>query len=109
MVHYGRQGTIVAKPGQGEALKRIMLASAERADEMPGCRLYLIAGRKEEPDAVLITEVWDSAEAHAASLNIPAVISTIASARPLIDRVEGFAIDIMGGFGLGAIRRGEPS
>ena len=100
MTQYGRQGTIVARPGQGDALKRIMLESAERADEMPGCRLYLIAGRKEQPDAVLITEVWDSAEAHAASLNIPDVIATIAKARPLIERVEGFAIDVLGGYGV---------
>ena len=106
MTQYGRQGTIVAKPGQGPALMDIMLESAGRADEMPGCRLYLIAARKEQPDAVLITEVWDSAEAHAASLNIPAVIATIAKARPLIERVDGFALDVLGGYGLGA-RQGE--
>jgi quinol monooxygenase YgiN len=36
------------------------------------------------PDAIWITEVWDSRESHAASLRLPAVRAAIAKARPII-------------------------
>jgi quinol monooxygenase YgiN len=107
MALYGRQGKIVAKAGQGAELTRILLGAAERADEMAGCRLYLIGMRKDEPEAVLVTEVWDDAAAHAASLNNPGVIATIAEARPLIERVEGFGMEVLGGLGVEMAHNGD--
>jgi quinol monooxygenase YgiN len=54
-----------------------------------------------DADALWITEVWDSAANHQASLSLPAVKATIAKARPLIagfsNRVETVPI---GGYGL---------
>ena len=53
-------------------------------------------------DALWITEVWDSAASHQASLSLPVVKATIAKARPLIagfsNRVETVPL---GGYGLG--------
>jgi len=57
-----------------------------------------------DPDALWITEVWDSKESHQASLALPSVQATIQKARPLIagfsNRVETAPI---GGQGLPGI------
>lgn len=99
MMPYARQGKLVAQPGQRNALAAIMLDERTGLASMPGCRLYLILADEREPDALLVTELWDSADAHQASLGLPGVAETIAKARPLIDRVEGEARIFIGGTG----------
>ena len=98
MALYGRTGTITAHPGQREALAQALLGST--AEGMPGCRLYLVATSEEQPDSLFITELWDSAEQHRASLQLPAVQAAIAQARPLIAGMSGHSLDIVGGIGL---------
>lgn len=93
---YGRQGRIIAKNGQREALAAILLANTKAA-EMPGCRLYLVGASETDGDALLVSEVWESADMHKASLSIPAVRDTIAKAMPLIARVEGEAMLVLAG------------
>ena len=51
---------------------------------MPGNLAYLIAEDAEDPASIWITEVWESKDAHAASLQLPQVQEAIGSARPLI-------------------------
>jgi quinol monooxygenase YgiN len=51
---------------------------------MPGCISYVIATDPTDADALWITEVWDSAESHKASLSLPSVKKAIAKGRPLI-------------------------
>ena len=74
-------------------ISRLRAASGKRDDlatilapmgGMPGCVNYLVALDQTDPDAIWITEVWESADAHAASLEIPAVRDAIAAGRPLI-------------------------
>lgn len=95
---YGLHGKIVAVPGMRTALLGYLL---ENADSMPGCRLYIVSEDKTDPDAIWVYEVWDSPEAHRASLNLESVRQTIAKARPLIagmgDRSEFTPV---GGLGL---------
>jgi quinol monooxygenase YgiN len=68
---------------------------------MPGCLSYVIATDPADADALWITEVWDNAAGHKASLGLPAVQAAITKARPLIagfsNRVETAPI---GGYGL---------
>ena len=68
---------------------------------MPGCLSYVIATDPADPDALWITEVWDSAASHKASLSLPVVQATIGKAKPLIsgfrNRVETVPL---GGHGL---------
>lgn len=78
---YGQIGQMLAKPGQRDALAEILL---EGTDAMPGCLSYVVALDAENPDALWITEVWDSKESHAGSLKLPAVQAAIAKARPII-------------------------
>ena len=95
---YGLIGKMSAVPGQRDALASILLDST---GAMPGCLSYVIATDPADGDGLWITEVWDSAESHKASLSLPAVQAAIAKAKPLIagfsNRVETVPI---GGYGL---------
>lgn len=97
---YARQGKLIANPGQRDALAAILLDDKAGLATMPGCRLYLVFATESEPDALLVTEVWDNADAHQASLSLPAVAATIARARPLLAGAEGEAMTLLGGVGL---------
>ena len=74
----------------------------EGTREMPGCLSYIVATDPADADAIWITEVWETKDHHAASLQLPAVQATIAKARPII---AGFGpstvTDVVGGVGLG--------
>ena len=95
---YGLIGKMTAVAGKRDELARAMLGGTAA---MPGCLSYVIAHDPADPDALWITEVWDSKESHAASLSLPAVKEAIGKGRPLIagfsNRVETTPI---GGFGL---------
>jgi quinol monooxygenase YgiN len=82
---FGMIGKIKAKPGTRAELIAI-LASGTGA--MPGCLAYLIAEDAADPDAIWITELWDSKASHAGSLQLPAVRDAIAKGRPLIAGFE---------------------
>ena len=100
---YGLIGKITAVAGQRDALASIL---TDVTQGMSGCLSYVIAIDPGDPDALWITDVWDSAESHKASLTLPAVQAAIGIARPLIagfsNRVE---TEPIGGFGLGAPSR----
>jgi quinol monooxygenase YgiN len=95
---YGLIGKMTAAAGQRDALAAMLLDSTQA---MPGCLSYVIATDPADADALWITEVWDNAASHKASLTLPAVQAVIAKARPLIagfsNRVETAPI---GGYGL---------
>lgn len=78
---YGMIGQIRAVPGKRAELVRYLTAGAQ---EMPGNLAYLVATDRADADAVWITEVWTSAEAHRASLDLPQVQEAIRQARPII-------------------------
>jgi quinol monooxygenase YgiN len=83
---YGLIAQLQAVPGERARLIELLTGSS---NDMPGCRSYVIAADKDDPDAIWITEVWDSAESHTASLDLPTVREAIAQARPLI---AGFGV-----------------
>lgn len=78
---YGLIGQMLAQPGKREELVGYL---TEAIGAMPGCLSYVVALDTANPDAIWITEVWDSKESHAASLQLPAVRTAIAKARPII-------------------------
>ena len=94
---YGLIGRIRAVGGKRDDLAAILAAMGD----MPGCVSYVVALEDSDPQALWVTEVWESAEAHAASLNVPAVQAAIERGRPLIasfdQRIETQPI---GGIGL---------
>lgn len=95
---YGLIGKMIAVEGQREQVVSILL---DGVNEMPGCLSYIVAHDLEDPNAIWITEVWDSQDSHQASLGLPAVQDAIARARPLIEGFgERFITEPAGGYGL---------
>lgn len=78
---FGLIGNFKAHTGRRDELVALMTANAK---DLPGCLSYVVAHDPEDADRVWITEVWDSAESHKASLQIPAVKEAIQKALPLI-------------------------
>lgn len=94
---YGLITKIKTKPGQRDALASILLQATQA---MPGCMSYVVAADPAGGDALWITEIWDSAESHKASLNLPAVKAALQAGRPLISGLgERFETHPLGGFG----------
>lgn len=95
---YGLIGKFKARPGKREEL--VALMSGE-IPAMPGCRSYVVARDAQDEDGVWVTEVWDDAAQHKASLEIPEVRAVIQKAMPLI---AGFEVrhetEPVGGVGL---------
>jgi quinol monooxygenase YgiN len=82
---YGLIGKITAHPGQRDSLADILL---EGTGSMPGCLSYIVATDPAEPDALWVTEVWDSKASHQGSMKLPEVQQAIARGRPLIAGFE---------------------
>jgi quinol monooxygenase YgiN len=96
---YGLIGRMQVVAGQRDALVSILL---EGVSGMPGCRSYIVAHDPTDPDAIWVTEVWESQEHHRASLSLPSVQQAIARGKPLISGFgERFETAPVGGHGLG--------
>lgn len=78
---YGLIGKMMAVDGRRAELAEILL---EGISGMPGCLSYVVAEDTEDGNALWISEVWESQEAHQASLSLPAVQDAIERGRPLI-------------------------
>ena len=95
---YGLIGSFSAHPGKRDELIALMTASV---GGMPGCLSYVVARDPKDADKLWVTEVWDSAASHKASLNIPAVAETIKKAMPLIAGFgEHTETEPVGGYGI---------
>lgn len=93
---YANVGLLEATAGNRDALVEILTRpSAELAGA--GCLLYEVGVNDDDPEAVFVAELWVSAEAHAASLQLPGVQASIAEARPILSgRMEGMRFDVLG-------------
>jgi quinol monooxygenase YgiN len=97
---YGLIGKMKAAPGQRDALIDILL---EGVSEMPGCLSYVVARDPADPEAIWVTEVWDSQNSHQASLSLPSVKAAMARGRPLIASFDQYIETApVGGHGIGA-------
>ncbi|WP_374549296.1 putative quinol monooxygenase [Sphingobium yanoikuyae] len=85
---YGLIGKMTAQPGKRSALTEILVKGIVG---MPGCVSYVVADDPTDADVIWITEVWESKEAHAASLQLPSVRDAITKGRPLIAGMERVA------------------
>ena len=95
---YGLIGKMTAVAGRRDDLIAILL---DGVSGMPGCLSYVIATDPADADAIWITEVWDSATSHKASLALPSVADAIAKGRPLIAAFGSSTVTApVGGHGL---------
>ncbi len=95
---YGLVGSIMTLPENRETLIEALVAGAV---SLPGCVSYVVGEDCDDESLVWVAEVWESADAHQASLALPHVQAAIAVAKPLIvgfgKRVE---LQVKGGLGL---------
>ena len=95
---HGLISKVNTTPGRRDELAAILV---EGTQAMPGCLSYVVATEPADPDALWITEVWDSQASHTASVSLPAVQAAIAKGRTMIagfsNRVETAPI---GGYGI---------
>lgn len=98
---FGMFGTFTAHPGKRDELAGLLHEATRLPRPMEGVLAYVVYTLPQEPDKVGVFEVWESREAHKASLQLETVRELIARARPLIagapDSVE---INPLGGLGL---------
>ena len=101
MSRFGLHGKFLAQPGEGDALAGHLLVAAEALEANGDCELYVIGRSPGEPDAVWVTEVWSSEDAHRASLDDDRVRHQIARVRPLIAKMPDHVRTLpVGGKGL---------
>jgi quinol monooxygenase YgiN len=93
---FANVGTLETVPGKRDLLVEIL--TRRTADlEQAGCLLYEVGVNEENPDTVFVAELWTSAQAHQASLNLDSVQAAIQEARPLLSgRMDGFRFDVVG-------------
>lgn len=95
---YGLIGKMKTQPGKRDALAAILLQATQA---MPGCLSYVIAHDPLDADALWITEVWQSAQEHKASLGLPAIQAALTDGRPMIAGFgERFETQPVGGYGI---------
>jgi len=90
------------RPGHRDEVVRILLSGVDGLREV-GCRLYVVSVADSEPDLICVTEVWDSKEAHDASLQLPETKAAIAAAMPMLTgELTGRETTVVGGLGVRA-------
>jgi quinol monooxygenase YgiN len=92
-------GRLGAKEGSRDALAANLLRAAGALNAVPACRLYVVSTTPSDPNGVWVTEIWDSAEDHAASLKHPETQKLIAETMPLIAELpqRGPSLSVLGG------------
>lgn len=89
-------GTLGAIPGKRDELVAILVRRNPALSES-GCLRYDVGVSENAPDTVFVSELWESPEAHSASLTLPSVQAAIAEARPLLSgEMNGFRFEICG-------------
>lgn len=105
---FGLHGTLIAHPGQRDALANVLLDAAKVVSKLPGCEIYFVSTDEKDPNAVHVTEVWKAEADHKASLQMPDVRALIEKGRPM---VAGFGASTrlipLGGHGLDAASGGD--
>jgi quinol monooxygenase YgiN len=93
---------MTAHPGEGQALRDLLLEAAAVVAELPGCEVWIVSATPDDADTVWVIEVWRSEADHEASLQDDRVREIIARARPLIAGFgERITMRPLGGKGLG--------
>lgn len=93
---FANVGKLGTKPGKRDQLVQILTRPSEEMGEY-GCLLYEVGVNDDEPDTVFVSELWESAAAHAASLELDSVRAAIAEAMPLLNgEMGGYRFEVVG-------------
>jgi quinol monooxygenase YgiN len=99
---YGLISKIVAQPDRRDELVKILLEGV--GGSLPGCLSYVVATDPADANSIWVTEVWQSRQAHAASLSAPAINEAMIKGRPLIASFVRIAETTPAG-GLGVLQK----
>ena len=80
---FANVGSLETKPGLRDAVLSILVRPMAGLKEA-GCLLYEVGVNDAVPDTVFVCELWESPEAHRASLELESVQAAIAEAMPLL-------------------------
>lgn len=97
---FGMQAVLTAAEGKGDELAEYMLQASRVVSSIDGCLLYIVQQSLTDASKVLISEVWESKEAHQASLNDERVRALITQAKPIIIGMEHHPAVFVGGHGV---------
>lgn len=98
---YGLMGKLKTHPGKRDEMVGHLLEAVKVMRGMAGCYVYVVSHATDDPDTIWVTEIWETKEAHDASLGHEAVKAAIAAGRSLIaEPPYGFEIEPIGGVGV---------
>ncbi|NIR62492.1 MAG: antibiotic biosynthesis monooxygenase [candidate division Zixibacteria bacterium] len=98
---YAMTGKLYAKPGKRDQFIQVLLQAAEMVSELPECHMYLVTKDISNEDTISVIEIWDTKEAHDASLKIDEIREIIRGAMPLMgDPPKSVEMEVIGGYGL---------
>jgi quinol monooxygenase YgiN len=86
---YGLIVKITAVPGKRDEMIGILKDSAAG---MPGCLSYVVAKDSADENVVWVTEVWESAASHDASLSLPSVTKSMPRVKPMLAGFDKIAV-----------------
>lgn len=97
---YGYIGSMKTQPGKREEVVAILLSGVESLREL-GCRSYVVGLAADDPDTIVVTEVWESKDHHDASLGLPEAKKAIAGAMPMLTgEFTSRELTVVGGLGV---------
>ncbi|WP_030186379.1 putative quinol monooxygenase [Streptomyces sp. NRRL S-813] len=89
------------QPGRRDDVVAILLCAADGLREL-GCRSYVVGLAADDPDTIVVTEVWESKDHHDASLRLPEAREAIAAAMPMLTgEFASRELVVAGGIGAG--------
>jgi quinol monooxygenase YgiN len=101
-MRYGYIGSMRTKPGRRDEVVGILLLGADGLRGL-GCDLYAVCTDPADADVIWVTEVWDSADHHDTSLQLPDVKAAIAAAMPMLTgEFTRQELTVVGGLGVPA-------
>jgi len=86
---YGLIVKLTVAAGKREEMIGIL---KESAASLPGCFSYVVAKDSAEENVLWVTEVWDSATSHDASLSLPSVKNAIPQAKKIVSAFDRIAV-----------------
>jgi quinol monooxygenase YgiN len=97
---YGYVGSMRVSGSHRDDVIKILLSGADGL-RAAGCQLYAVGTDPADAGVIWVTEIWDSAEQHDASLQLPATKAAIAAAmRMLTGEFTRQELTIVGGLGV---------
>lgn len=106
---YGYIGSMRTRPGMRDEVIALLLRGL---DGLPaaGCLSYVVSACADDDDRIWVTEVWESEEHHAASLQLSETRAAIAAAMPMLTgEFTKQETDVAGGLRLTAPRSSTSS